>query len=237
MESPGWPQKQAGLTVCGNRLMLGRCDHPCNWGCPRTHATGRADAGDASATSGGDGRLPRRAGLGRHHHDGRRERAGVSRGAQLHHFPSKQDLVVAAVEHLAERRRDEMRAWRRAACPRQDRAGGPRILSTHFTSPVFFAALELWVAARTDAGVPRVGRAAGAPRRPRDAHARAGAPRRRRVARRQPGPRAGHPRPAARPRPRRLAQRRQHVAAELFSTPGPPSSSENWSSTHLWNSS
>ncbi|HWL49839.1 MAG TPA: helix-turn-helix domain-containing protein, partial [Acidimicrobiia bacterium] len=36
------------------------------------------------------------------------ERAGVSRGAQLHHFPSKQDLVVAAVEHLSERRRDDM---------------------------------------------------------------------------------------------------------------------------------
>lgn len=28
------------------------------------------------------------------------ERAGVSRGAQLHHFPTKNDLVVAAVEHL-----------------------------------------------------------------------------------------------------------------------------------------
>ena len=36
------------------------------------------------------------------------QRAGVSRGAQLHHFPSKQDLVVAAVEHLTERRREEL---------------------------------------------------------------------------------------------------------------------------------
>ena len=26
------------------------------------------------------------------------QRAGVSRGAQLHHFPTKRDLVVAAVE-------------------------------------------------------------------------------------------------------------------------------------------
>ena len=26
------------------------------------------------------------------------ERAGVSRGAQLHHFPTKNDLVVAAVD-------------------------------------------------------------------------------------------------------------------------------------------
>ena len=30
------------------------------------------------------------------------QRAGVSRGAQLHHFPAKNDLVVAAVEHITE---------------------------------------------------------------------------------------------------------------------------------------
>ena len=28
------------------------------------------------------------------------QRAGVSRGAQLHHFPTKNALVLAAVEHL-----------------------------------------------------------------------------------------------------------------------------------------
>ena len=32
----------------------------------------------------------------------------MSRGAQLHHFPSKQALVVGAVEHLTERRRHAM---------------------------------------------------------------------------------------------------------------------------------
>jgi AcrR family transcriptional regulator len=77
-------------------------------------------------------------------------RAGVSRGAQLHHFPSKQALVVAAVEHLTDRRRDEMR--------RQEETLGQtgrvrailEILAAQFVSPVFFAALELWVAARTD---------------------------------------------------------------------------------------
>src|SRR5215211_3876125 len=37
------------------------------------------------------------------------ERAGVSRGAQLHHYPTKAALVVAAIEHLATLRRDEMR--------------------------------------------------------------------------------------------------------------------------------
>ena len=78
------------------------------------------------------------------------ERAGVSRGAQLHHFPSKQELVVAAVEHLTERRRDEMRIVASELPARGRTRKALEILSTQFTSPVFFAALELWVAARTD---------------------------------------------------------------------------------------
>ena len=32
------------------------------------------------------------------------ELAGVTRGAQIHHFPAKEDLVVAAIEHLAQQR-------------------------------------------------------------------------------------------------------------------------------------
>ena len=79
------------------------------------------------------------------------ERAGVSRGAQLHHFPSKQDLVVAAVEHLSERRRDDMVAAA-ADLPEEGRTRAVLdVLAAQFVSPVFFAALELWVAARTDA--------------------------------------------------------------------------------------
>jgi AcrR family transcriptional regulator len=79
------------------------------------------------------------------------QRAGVSRGAQLHHFPTKSDLVLAAVEHLSEVRGRELREAA-AALP-----SGPRrtravigMLAEHFTGPVFSAALELWVAARTD---------------------------------------------------------------------------------------
>lgn len=37
-------------------------------------------------------------------------RAAVSRGALLHHFPSKAELLVAAVDHLAEMRAREMKA-------------------------------------------------------------------------------------------------------------------------------
>lgn len=80
------------------------------------------------------------------------ERAGVSRGAQLHHFPTKQDLVFAAVEHLTVLRGEEL------AAAAERLPGGARrtravlgMLADHFTSPVFTAALELWVAARSDA--------------------------------------------------------------------------------------
>ena len=81
------------------------------------------------------------------------QRAGVSRGAQLHHFPSKQDLVVAAVEHLTERRRHE-RAQSAADLPAEGRTRAALdLIAAQYVSPVFFAALELWVAARTDAAL------------------------------------------------------------------------------------
>ena len=80
------------------------------------------------------------------------ERAGVSRGAQLHHYPTRAALVMAAVEHLAERRAAEIRA--EAALLDGDRARRlDRVidmLAAAFTGPLFVAALELWVAARTD---------------------------------------------------------------------------------------
>lgn len=79
------------------------------------------------------------------------QRAGVSRGAQLHHFPSKQALVVAAVEHLTERRRHAMADAVRALPDVGRTRAVLDVLAEQFTSPVFFAALELWVAARTDA--------------------------------------------------------------------------------------
>jgi len=80
------------------------------------------------------------------------ERAGVSRGAQLHHFPTKNDLVFAAVEHVTNVRGDELvaAAARLPGDTRRTRAV-LEMLADHFTSPVFTAALELWVAARTDA--------------------------------------------------------------------------------------
>ncbi len=80
------------------------------------------------------------------------QRAGVSRGAQLHHYPTKNDLVLAAIDHLSTTREDEMRA-RVAALP--EGPGRTRqvlgMLAELFTGPLFVAATELWVAARTDA--------------------------------------------------------------------------------------
>ncbi|MBE7324636.1 TetR family transcriptional regulator [Nocardioides sp. Y6] len=79
------------------------------------------------------------------------QRAGVSRGAQLHHFPTKNDLVVAAVAHIADTRAGELAAALADAPTGERRTRAVlELLAEHFTSPIFAAALELWVAARTD---------------------------------------------------------------------------------------
>jgi AcrR family transcriptional regulator len=81
------------------------------------------------------------------------QRAGVSRGGQLFHFPTKAALVLAAVAHLAERRAAELRAEAgELPVDPEDRVGRVvDLLAAAFTGPLFVAALELWVAARTDA--------------------------------------------------------------------------------------
>jgi AcrR family transcriptional regulator len=82
------------------------------------------------------------------------DRAGLSRGAQLHHYPTKTALVLAALTHLTQRRAAELTV-EAAALPaesRPDRVGHVvDLLAASFTGPLFAAALELWVAARTDA--------------------------------------------------------------------------------------
>ncbi|MGH3712208.1 MAG: TetR/AcrR family transcriptional regulator [Micromonosporaceae bacterium] len=79
------------------------------------------------------------------------ERAGVSRGAAQHHFPTREDLVTAAVRQMAAVRAEEIRT-RAAGMPAGLRrtAEALELLAEHFTSPVFRAALQLWVAASTD---------------------------------------------------------------------------------------
>ena len=79
------------------------------------------------------------------------ERAGVSRGAHLHHFQTRQALVAAAMEHLAERRGEHLLAAAEAlpAGPRAPRRGLD-LLWESYASPLYQAALDLWTHARTD---------------------------------------------------------------------------------------
>jgi len=78
-------------------------------------------------------------------------RAGVSRGAQLHHYPTKAELLIAAVEHLCERRHGEFRKLvktRRTRRKRLDTAFDQ--LWKLYSGPALSAWIELAVAARTD---------------------------------------------------------------------------------------
>ncbi|MEU1002004.1 TetR/AcrR family transcriptional regulator [Streptomyces tibetensis] len=84
------------------------------------------------------------------------ERAGVSRGAAQHHFPTREDLFTAAVEYVAEERSTALRALF------PDGAAGDRhavvaALVDLYTGPLFRAALHLWVAASNEEQLrPRV---------------------------------------------------------------------------------
>jgi AcrR family transcriptional regulator len=78
-------------------------------------------------------------------------RARVSRGAQLHHFPTKQELVTRAVEHLFARRLTEFLAAFAALPPGVDPcAAAIDLLWSMMRGPTFDAWLEIQVAARTD---------------------------------------------------------------------------------------
>jgi len=80
------------------------------------------------------------------------ERAGVSAGAQSHHFPHRVDLVASAFEHLAEQRID--RYSERARTLTGDRSVRLRalldLLWEDFSSPLFTVAAKLWVASADD---------------------------------------------------------------------------------------
>jgi AcrR family transcriptional regulator len=83
-------------------------------------------------------------------------RAGVSRGARLHHFPSKTDLLVAAVEHLYLGLREDFesrfkQAVQERSLPEGDRfLGSFQLLWSNFKDPRHAAVLELFVLARAD---------------------------------------------------------------------------------------
>ncbi|CAL9478374.1 TetR/AcrR family transcriptional regulator [Streptomyces sp. enrichment culture] len=77
------------------------------------------------------------------------ERAGVSRGAAQHHFPTREDLFTAAVEYVAEERSTALRAlFPQGAAG--DRRAVVAALVDLYTGPLFRAALQLWVAASNE---------------------------------------------------------------------------------------
>ena len=76
------------------------------------------------------------------------ERAGVSRGAAQHHFPTREALFTAALEHVGQARGVELR---------HELAGRPadtvtlvEVIFELFSGTFFRAALALWVAAAAE---------------------------------------------------------------------------------------
>jgi AcrR family transcriptional regulator len=79
------------------------------------------------------------------------QRTGLSRGALLHHFPTKQDLVIEAVRRLVARMGVENLSQAAGVAPTDDPLDRMfDVIWTNFRQPLFHAVLELWIAARTD---------------------------------------------------------------------------------------
>jgi AcrR family transcriptional regulator len=79
------------------------------------------------------------------------ERAGVSRGAAQHHFPTREELVTAAVEYVADERLTRLRSHVADLPTGPGRTQAVIDMVDHmYTGPLFRAALQLWVAASSD---------------------------------------------------------------------------------------
>ena len=77
--------------------------------------------------------------------------AGFSRGAMRYHFPTRRDVMAAAIEHLHEKR---LKAFRRAAAATANDGDRPTAglaaLWRHVNHPMFMAFIELALAARRE---------------------------------------------------------------------------------------
>jgi AcrR family transcriptional regulator len=79
------------------------------------------------------------------------ERAGVSRGAAQHHFPTREDLVSGAIEQISELRAVEIdQAAAQLGAGRRRTEAVLVVLAGLYSGPPFRAALQLWVAAAVD---------------------------------------------------------------------------------------
>ena len=77
------------------------------------------------------------------------EHAGVSRGAAQHHFPTREALFLAALDHVTHERGEMMR---REVGERPDLSTEAIVTVVFglYTGPLFRAALMLWVAAASE---------------------------------------------------------------------------------------
>lgn len=79
------------------------------------------------------------------------QRAGVSRGALLHHFPTHAALLSATVEELVRRNERAVQDSLAKLEGTQDATERAiRVLAVASTRPAYLAELELWAVARTD---------------------------------------------------------------------------------------
>lgn len=101
--------------------------------------------------------------------------AGVSKGAQTHHFPAKDDLVVAVVEHVFARASEQARTRaRRAASPDEAIKALIADAQEFFFSELFLVALDLAIQGRLQQGGSNaVTQLSAATRLPVEAHWRA----------------------------------------------------------------
>lgn len=87
--------------------------------------------------------------------------AGVSRGALLHHFPTREDLLSAVIQRLLETHaaaaREALAVARDTDDPdTDDVARALAALHAVVRRPAFLAQLDLWTAARTDPDLARI---------------------------------------------------------------------------------
>jgi AcrR family transcriptional regulator len=82
------------------------------------------------------------------------KRAGLSRGAQQHHFNTKADLMLEVARHVTERFHADLRAAVDDLPTGPDRIGAAiDVMWTAYNGPRAMAHTELWVAARADPGL------------------------------------------------------------------------------------
>jgi AcrR family transcriptional regulator len=80
------------------------------------------------------------------------ERAGLSRGAHLHHFQTRDALLAAAAAHLTTRRGDVLSQAVDALPPSGPKriVEGLDLIFGSYNHPLYQATLDLWTNARTD---------------------------------------------------------------------------------------